>query len=157
MKKFLSVLVLFLIVLFVGCEKVEECPVEEKGNYKEGTYLGSVVDNYGGSSNTAFAVIYVDDNGMLKSVYADTTYTKDDIFTTKKVLGDDYGMTVNPNASGEWDEQIKKLENAIIANQGLDFITFTDETNEYTDTVSGVTIKIDAIYKAIENALSQAK
>ena len=38
---------------------------------------------------------------------------------------------------------------------GLDKVKLTDDG--YTDTVSGCTIKIDALYEALENALNQAK
>ena len=70
-KMFLAVMV--CVFLFTGCEKVNE------GSDKEGTYYGSVVDNYAGSNAVATAVIYVDSTGMIKSVFLDTTYTKDDV------------------------------------------------------------------------------
>ena len=40
-------------------------------------------------------------------------------------------------------------------NQGLDGIEL--DSDGYTDTVSGCTIKIDALYEALEDALNQAK
>ena len=67
MKKYFGVLLLLVISVFVftGCEKVN------KGEYKEGTYFGSYVDNYGGSETVTTAVVYVDSNGMIKSVFLD--------------------------------------------------------------------------------------
>ena len=45
------IVALFLCLFtFTACEKVSE-----EGNYKEGTYLGTVTDNYGGSKATAMA------------------------------------------------------------------------------------------------------
>lgn len=144
---------IFSFLFFTGCEKVETV---EYGNYVEGTYLGSAVDNYGGVENTAFAVVYVDKYGMIRSVYIDTTYVKDSINTTKKVLKDDYGMSTIMNTV-EWDKQVQLLESKIIEEQGLDFINWTNDEHSLTDSVSGVTIKIDAMYKAVDDALNQAK
>lgn len=139
------------LLFLTGCEKVEQ-----PGNYKEGTYYGHAKDNYGGETNTATAVIYIDKNGKIKSVFADTTYTKDGNITTKKSLGKDYNMSTIMNTK-EWDEQIKLLEDKIIQEQGLDWLKWTDNEKTTTDSVSGVTIKINAIYEAIGNALNQAK
>ena len=56
---------------------------------------------------------------------------------------------------GEWYTQVEALEKNVVDNQGLDKITLNDDG--YTDTVSGCTIKIDALYAALEKALKQAK
>ena len=66
------------------------------------------------------------------------------------MLNAPYGSTV-----GEWDEQVEKLEQAVIDNQGIDFLNLDDDG--YTDAVSGCTIVIDAMYEALENALEQAR
>ena len=60
MKKYFGILIAIVMCVFVftGCEKVSE------GNYKEGTYYGSVIDSYGGSNAVASAVIYVDSTGI---------------------------------------------------------------------------------------------
>ncbi len=151
MKKILLVVLLSSMLFFTGCEKV----TETKGDYKEGTYYASVADTYGGGSNTAIAVIHVDENGVLKSVYLDATYTKDGVVTTKKALGDDYNMMANPSAAGEWYEQVEKLEAAVVEKQGLDGITLNEDGK--TDAVSGCTIQIDTLYRALQSALEQAK
>lgn len=148
MKRFL-VLTLAGLCLFTGCEKVEE---EEKGLYKEGVYEGSFVDTYGGEQNLATAKIVVNAKGDIESVYLDTEYQG----STKKTLGDDYNMKkYQPDAAGEWYEQVEKLEQAIVENQGTDFITL-DEENK-TDAVSGCTIVIDALLGATNDALEKAK
>lgn len=135
------------LMLMSGCSK----------GYKEGTYMGSAIDNYGGQSNTATCELTIDESGKITSVYLDTTYTKDGTETTKKALGDAYGMYGNSYGSklGEWDTQVEALEQNIIDNQGLDGVKL--DSDGYTDTVSGCTIKIDALYKAIEDALTKAK
>lgn len=135
------------LVLLSGCNK----------GYTEGVYTGTAIDNYGGQNNTSTAIVTVDSNGKITSVNLDTTYTKDGVETTKKTLGTDYGMYGNPYGSkvGEWYEQVAALENNVVENQGLDGIKIDEDG--YTDTVSGCTIKIDALYKALEDALNQAK
>lgn len=157
MKKILLSLSLLLIVFLVGCEKVEE------GKYKEGTYMGTYKYTSSGKNYVTNAVIYVDDAGMLKSVYIDSTYFKEDVYTTKKALGDAYGMKANSAKLGvieggaEWYEQIKTFEDKVVAEQGIDWVTFTDEAKTKTDAVSGVTISVDTYHAAVKSALEQAK
>lgn len=135
------------ILLLSGCTK----------GYVEGLYTGTAIDNYGGQSNTATAVVTVDSNGKITDVYLDTTYTKNGENTTKKELGTDYGMYGVEYGSqiGEWYEQVEALERNVVENQGLDGIVL--DSDGYTDTVSGCTIKVDALYEALEDALDQAK
>ena len=148
MKKKICLMGVIGLALLSGCSK----------GYEEGVYTGSAIDNYGGQSNTATAVISVDSNGKITDVSLDTTYTTSDgVETTKKSLGTDYGMYGVEYGSqvGEWYEQAEALENNVIENQGLDGIKL--DSDGYTDTVSGCTIKIDALYEALEDALEQAK
>ena len=147
MKKSLCLIGVIGLVLLSGCSK----------GYTEGVYTGTAVDNYGGQSNTATAKVTVDANGKITDVDLDTTYTKDGVETTKKTLGNDYGMYGVPYGSqvGEWYEQVEALEQNVVENQGLDGVELNDDG--YTDTVSGCTIKIDALYEALEDALNQAK
>ncbi len=135
------------LALLSGCSK----------GYKEGIYTGTAIDSYGGQNNTATAIVTVDKNGKITDVDLDTTYTKDGVETTKKKLGDSYGMYGGEYGSqvGEWYQQVEALEKNVVDNQGLDKIKMNDEG--YTDAVSGCTIKIDALYEALENALKQAK
>ena len=145
MKK-LGILFVAVIAVFVvaGCEKVTK--------YNEGTYTGSVVDTYNNENNVATAKIEINSKGKIESVYLDTTYQG----TTKKTLGDDYNMKkFNSSAAGEWYEQVEKLEKAIVKNQGLDTIKLNSDGT--TDAVSGCTIKINALYNAVKDALAKAK
>lgn len=146
MKKKICLLGVFGLALLSGCSK----------GYTEGIYTGTAIDNYGGQSNTATAIVTVDSNGKITDVDLDTTYTKNGVETTKKTLGTDYGMYGVPYGSqvGEWYEQVEALEENVIENQGLEGIQM--DSDGYTDTVSGCTIKIDALYAALEDALKQA-
>ena len=145
MKK-LGILFVAIVAIFVvaGCEKVTK--------YKEGTYTGSVIDTYNNENNIATAKIEINSKGKIESVYLDTTYQG----TTKKTLKDDYNMKkFKSDAAGEWYEQVEKLEKAIVEKNGVDFLNLNDDGK--TDVVSGCTIKIDALVKAVEAALAQAK
>ena len=157
MKKLILGLVLISLLFVTGCTSVE------KGDYKEGTYFGYVEDTKNGVVTITSAVVYVNDNGMIKSVFLDSTYNKDSKNTTKKALGDAYGMKATSANLGvipggaEWFEQAKSLETKIVEEQGLDWLVWKDEAKTKTDSVSGVTITVSSYYKAVENALSQAK
>lgn len=151
MKKYIGLFVSLLLCFFVltGCEKVGN------GNYKEGTYFASFTDDYGSTPSVATAVVYVDASGSIKSVFLDTTYTKDGVLTTKKSLGDDYGMKVASEAGKEWDEQVELLEAKVIENQDIAFLKLDEDGK--TDAVAGVTMKVNALYQALNEALNQAK
>lgn len=152
MKKIKYLLCITILLTLVGCSK----------GYKEGTYTGTAIDSYGGQENTASAEVKIDSDGKITSVYLDTTYTyvNDDgisVDTTKKTLKEKYGMYNHPYGStvGEWYTQVEALEKAVVDNQGIEFLNIDEDG--YTDAVSGCTIKIDAMYEALENALEQAK
>ena len=116
-----------------------------------------------GKNYVTTAVIYVDENGLIKSCYIDATYDKDGVSTTKKTLGDDYGMKetsanigVIPGGS-EWYEQVKVIEDKVVSEQNLDWVKWQDEEKTKLDSISGVTIVADRYINAITNALKQAK
>lgn len=148
MKKVL-LLAIISLVLLSGCGK--------ETKLKSGVYEGSVIDNYNNENNTATAKVTIDENGKITDVYLDTTYTKDGIATTKKALKEEYGMYNHPYGStvGEWYTQVEALEDAIVENQGVEFLNVDEDG--YTDVVSSCTIKVDALVKAYENAISKAK
>lgn len=145
MKKLLALLL--VTVLLTGCGS---------NSLKEGTYEGSAIDNYGGEENTATAKVTIDKDGKITDVYLDTTYTtKEGIKTTKKELKENYGMIKYGQAQYEWYQQVEALEQAVIDNQGIAFLNIDEDG--YTDAVSTCTIKVDALYKALEDALNKAK
>ncbi len=148
MKKYLVFVLVAVAIFLVGCEKVAN------SEYAGGTYMGSHEYVSFEKNYVATAVVYIDDAGVIKSVYIDTTYLKDDLYTTKKTLGDDYGMAVASPIGKEWYEQVEALEAYIVENQSVDLEL--DESGK-TDAVSGVTMKIDIYKAAVLNALEQAK
>lgn len=162
MKRIKNLLLCFSMIsvlFFTGCEEVPE-----KGIYKEGTYFGYTQSESYGTILTTTAVVYVDDLGMIKSVFIDSTYSKTaGTLTTKKTLGDEYGMKDTSASMGtiaggaEWYEQVETLEQEIIKQQGINWIKFKEDDNTKTDSVAGVTISIDDIYTAVNNALNKAK
>ena len=151
MKKYLGLMLGLLLCFFVltGCEKVE------KGNYKEGTYFGTYTDDFGSNPAVATAVVYVDANGMIKSVFLDTTYLSGEATITKKAMSDDYGMKKASESGKEWYEQVELIENKVVENQEITFITL--DTEGKTDAIAGVTMKVNALYQALNNALEKAK
>lgn len=158
MKKIALGLVIVSVLFLSGCTLLGS------GKYKEGTYFGSKVYESQGKQYVATAVIYVSDNGKIATVFIDSTYTtKDGVATTKKVLGDAYGMKATSASIGviaggaEWFEQIKVLEDKIVSEQGLEWLKYSDATNTKTDSVSGVTISVNDYYAAVKIALDQAK
>ena len=148
--------ILLGLLLGIMCFSVVGCGNDK---LKEGTFEGSAVDTYGGEENTATARITIDAEGKITDVYLDTTYTKNGVETTKKTIGNEYGMKVGNSEYGsaeyEWYEQVEALEQAVIANQGIDFLNLDDDG--YTDAVSSCTIRVDALYNALKDALDKAK
>jgi FMN-binding domain. len=161
MKKMGILLVVLATFLITGCEKVDT-KTEKKGNYKEGSYFATVIDNYGGKSTVVTAFVYVGEDGYIKAISLDTSYpyTNADgttTYATKKALKDDYDMRKASPIKKEWYEQIDELEKSIVKNQGLEFIQWKDSEKTTTDSVAGVTLKINALYEAAEKALKEAK
>ena len=124
--------------------------------------MGSDTFTSYGKQYVTTSVIYVDSNGVIKSCYIDSTYVKDGINTTKKVLKDDYGMKETSKNIGvieggkEWYEQVKVIEDKVVEEQGLDWVKY-DETGTKLDGVSGVTITVDSYIRATSKAIEQAK
>ena len=128
MKKIIFVL-LAAMVLFASCGN---------GKLKAGVYEASN---------------QLPDSTVTAKVTIDNETYKD---STKKTLGDAYGMFSDWGSKvGEWYQQAAALENAIIANQGTDFIKINSEGK--TDAVSGCTIKVDHMIKVFNDALKKAK
>lgn len=159
LKKNLVICLLVACLLFIsGCDKEIE-----KGNYKEGTYFSSVEFASYGKNYVTTAVVYVDKDGFIKSVFIDSTYVKNEVNTTKKVLGDDYAMKEtsanmgNITGGAEWYEQIAVIEKKIIDEQGTNWVKWADDEKTKLDGISGATITADTYIKAIDAALAQAK
>ncbi len=149
MKKLLGILGLF-VVLGVVCMA---------DAYKPGIYHGSSTSKHGGFKYTNFAVIHVDDSGVIDNVYIDATYPIDskDLskgYTTLQLLGDDYGMRKASKIGKEWNEQANAIAASVVKNQG---IGYSVKKNKRTDDIAGATMRVDAYTKAIKEALEKAK
>lgn len=95
-------------------------------------------------------------NDKISSISIDETYTQNGEKSTKKKLGASYGMKEVEGSKGEWNEQIKHLEMELIGTNGdikLDENGYPIEE----DILTGCTINLMNIDKAIENAISNTK
>lgn len=116
----------------------------------EGEY---VFTDHDGAEQKVTAVVELED-GKVTKVEIDETYTKDGEQTTKKTLGDDYGMSAIGKV--EWDDQVAHLEEQLVGTDGtieLDEAGYA--TNE--DVLSTCTINLTNIEKAVANAIANAK
>lgn len=155
MKKRYGIILVLLLMIFTGCTKVES------GKYLKGTYFGSVQYESYGAKYVTTAVVYINDDGLIKSVFIDSTFNSNSVATTKKVLGDAYGMKSAAASGNEWYQQVEIIENKVVEKQGTDWVKWTDEGKTKLDSVSGVTITantyIEAVNKALEKAIKEAK
>ena len=138
------------------------------GEYTPGTYFSY------NEEDGASALIVIDENGFIQSVFFDQLRIKTAIdettgevvfttFSTKQALQEGYTL-----ASGfTWAEEADELAEAIVANQGwnADWDTYEDggkllfdlEDQDVIDAVSGVTIGISGFKTTYEDAISQAE
>lgn len=163
-KKFLVVAIACVITLGIaGCEKVEKKTEVKKGDYKEGTYFASVEAPSYGKTYLTTAVVYVNENGFIKSVFIDNTFFQDNKYTTKQVLGDAYGMKSASAGNGvikggaEWYQQVNEISKKVVAEQNLNWVKWADDTKTKLDGVSGVTISANTYIDAVTAALAKAK
>ncbi len=161
MKKILLVLVALLFL--VGCEALEDVDPVAQGDYNPGMYTGFYVQEEGRYAGVATAVVFVDENGFIAHVYLDATYMKDEMPHSKKALGEDYNMLWRSAEIGEipggaeWDDQAIAVEEKVVAEQGLDWVTYDDEGEVDVDAVSGATMIITELVLAVEDALEGAR
>lgn len=151
MKKVYGLLLVLTFAILTGCTPAE------KGKYKEGTYVG--IDE----TSQQTAVIYVDNSGMIKSVFIDAAYGKKQtdgtvVSTTKQILGDKYGMKGASANMGiieggaEWFEQMQSLADKVIDEQEIDWLDFkyrvdkTDGSYEFTSTKPADQTEADKLY-----------
>ena len=57
----------------------------------------------------------------------------------------------------EWYEQVAVIEDKVVAEQDLDWVTWNAEDKTKLDSVSGCTINASTYIQALEKALDQAK
>lgn len=144
------------------------------GVYVPGTYINysdRVIDDF--NLNFGFSITVVDDYGTIAGVYMDETFNNkiiDGTFSTKGIMLNNYG--VSSDGGLEWYEQMKKLSDQIIDNQGVDglnvfgltalgakidrSIATTGTQKLYTDSVAGVSVRIDRVAQSVKKSLNQA-
>lgn len=149
MKKIIKLTVLFLLMAVVV----------SAGGYKTGVYRGSRVMLSQGYPHTDFVTIVVGGKGKIVAVLIDATYPVDTKnynkgFTTKQLLGDDYGMRRGSSIDREWNEQVDAIAEDIIKNQG---IKFKLEKDGAPDGVAGATINVEPYVRIIEEILEEAR
>jgi hypothetical protein len=131
------------------------------GLYTPGMYYGAT-DRVIGSSITYYtSFVAVDANGRIAGVFADATVggAAEGEKATKWILGEEgYPMP------GGWHNQAIAYGEAIVMNQGLDGFTTTTTKGEttytngryYVEGLAGVTIHVEDVDVAINEALAQA-
>ena len=177
-KLLIGLLVAIIMVTTSGCVRVTNA------QYKEGTYHAfdpgtkySVVvyiDNKGVIKSVFFDAIYM--TGCAQRGVLDPTCT----ITTKQTLGEEYGMRSKSADIGviengaEWYEQVNTFAEKVVKEQSIDWVVFkykdedgkttneqpegkTEDDKVYTDSVAGVTIIVNNLYRLVNDALEQAK
>lgn len=131
-----------------------------KGDYTPGIYFGLDEDS------KYMATVIINSAGGIEEVIFDGIYQKDpdrtpdsgdEYWTTKQVLGDDYGMSRNSEI-GDFYVHANNLADAVVANQGWsdDWTIVEGKFEEGIDAVAGVTVSVDGMKIAFEEAIAQA-
>lgn len=145
----------------------------EQGDYTPGVYFG-----YTSGHESTFAVVTVNENGVIESILVDSVYLQTQangplswvsrgndvsgIAVTKRTLdgGCGYDMhraAVNCEVEDKlmWHQQVDAIAAAVIENQGLP--SWNINNDGYMDDLAGVSITVDGYISAIQNALNKAK
>ena len=179
------VIMLLLLCTLSSCTKVKGAYKEgtyyaydEESNYSVIMY----VDETGLIKSMLFDAVMLQcsDEEEKERTCTPTDTFADIKVTTKQHLGEAYGMRSTSDNMGiieggaEWYEQVASFANKVMAEQNLDWLVFkykneegkatdikpsnkTEKDKVYTDSVAGVTIKVDNLYKLANMVLSQAK
>ncbi len=145
------------------------------GLYTQGTYIDySDHELEDESLNFGFSITVVDDFGVIAGIYLDETFDNkilEGSFSTKGIMKDIYG--VSALGGFEWDEQVERLSMQIIDNQGIDGLNIynlnvlgdknsnsiktSGDEELYTDSIAGVSVRIDRVTQAVKKSLTRAK
>ncbi len=129
-----------------------------KGDYTPGTYFGLDEDS------GYMATVVINEKGGIEEVILDALYEKDpdrdpetdnSYWTTKQALGEGYDMDTSPDGENFWFTQANTLAEAILDNQGWDDAWAI--TDGHFDDFAGVTVSIDGLKLAFEEAIGQAE
>jgi len=170
---------LFVLAAFVLTFSLAACGEDvAQGDYEPGVYFGATE----GNQNT-FAVLTVDENGVIVGLLVDTVYLKteeggpitwdsrgtivDGYATTKRSLDGGCGYDMHrsgtyceaPEGQYMWHEQVNMLTDAVVEAQELPEFPMDGDymDQEDADAIAGVTVSIDSYVAAIQDVLAQAK
>jgi major membrane immunogen (membrane-anchored lipoprotein) len=109
-----------------------------KGDYTDGYYYAELAeDDKGFTYLGQFQVV----NGTIVGANLNAKFlNEEEKDSSKKELGDDYGMVANGGAQAEWYAQAEAVEAFILANQGLDIVL---DAEGKTDAVAGASIHLN--------------
>ena len=145
MKKGISIL--FSIIMLAACA-TPKIPKEQVGQAKSEEVEGSYVVVDVTLTDGKVTKIGIDETGA-SSFDGEKT-------GTKKQLGDEYGMKTFSKIDKEWFQQIKALEEYIVA-KGIDSIKVEDQHVTNDDLKTSVTIKVDKYLEVSKKAIEDAK
>lgn len=130
------------------------------GDYVPGIYRASKTATHSkGFKYTNFVTMIVNQRGNIENVIIDATFPVDskDLkkgYTTKQLLGDDYGMRKASKIGKEWNEQADAIGKHVVENQGLAFKLNKDKK---TDDIAGATVKMHYYQGILAKVLAEAK
>jgi hypothetical protein len=167
MKKFFALLTLLALPFMLAA-----CGAEQ-GDYTPGVYFG-----YSDGHLHSFAVVTVNENGMIESVLIDSVYLQtqtdgpvswvsrgndaEGIAITKRSLDGGCGYDMHRAAVDcevedklMWHQQVDAIAAAVVENQALP--NWNVGEDDKMDDIAGVTITVDTYIAAIQSALAQAR
>ncbi len=165
MKYILSILLSFILAIsLISCNIVRLTddtteqdtivePVKEEGKYIDGVYTAEDTDISNQNGFTDKIEITVED-GYITDVYFNGYNAEGKNKVDGSQIGGSYDMTI---AGGilPWHEQAKLLEKYLIDNQDTAGIVMNN--NGDSDTIAGVTIKVNSFVNVANKALESAK
>ena len=114
------------------------------GPYADGSYMASDEEFHNGWK---YFVDLTVTSGYLVSAYWDAVAEDGGSNKVQRSMDGEYGMVANSNATSEWHEQARAVQQAFLESQAT----------TVPDAVSGATVSYDGFYALAEKALAGAK
>jgi hypothetical protein len=120
-----------------------------KGDYTPGIYYG--LDE----ESLYMATVIINSAGGIEEIIFDQVRQQGEQWTTKQNLGEAYDM----GDGNYWFTHANLLSDAVVANQGwsADWTIVDGSFEEGIDAVAGVTVSVDGLKVAFEEAIGQAE
>lgn len=138
-----------LSFLFVGCNS-DNNGDSNSVPLKDGTYKATSTELSKTGYNDEVEIVV--ENSVIKSVNYNG-YNEQGLDKKTESTGGSYDMS-SAGSTVPWNEQAKLLEDKLIETQDINSIEV--DSDGYTDSVAGVSIKADAFVELSNEALSQA-